>query len=146
MNQKVVVASDHAGYDLKLKITEYLKEKGYQVKDLGAYSDDSSDYPDFGCLLAEYLNDHGDEVGLSFCGTGNGISMAANKHPEIRSAVCWSPEIARLAKAHNNAHICSLPSRFISDEEAKLIVSSFLEATFEGGRHLRRINKLSTKH
>ena len=91
MNQKVVLASDHAGYQLKLKIIEYLEEKGYQVKDLGAHSDDSSDYPDFGYLLADYLNEHGDQVGLSFCGAGNGISMAANKHPEIRSAVCWSP-------------------------------------------------------
>lgn len=145
MSLKVVLASDHAGYQLKKAISDYLSGKGYEVKDLGADSDDSSDYPDFGHLLANYLASHEGEVGISFCGTGNGISMAANKHPSIRSAVCWNAEIARLAKAHNDSQICAIPARFITGEEAREIVDAFLEAAFEGGRHLRRIKKLSYK-
>jgi ribose 5-phosphate isomerase B len=139
---KIAITSDHAGFEMKVKLKEYLLKKGYVVSDLGTDSAESTDYPDFGHAIAQFLAAKNADLGISLCGSGNGINMTANKHPEIRSALCWNSEIARLARAHNNANICALPARFISFDEAKKIVDTFLESTFDGGRHQQRIDKI----
>jgi ribose 5-phosphate isomerase B len=144
-NKKIAIVSDHAGFYLKGKLLNYLKKEHYEVKDLGCSSSDSVDYPDFGHPLANAISAGDYEVGISICGTGNGINMVVNKHPGIRSALCWNEEISRLARAHNDANICALPGRFISESEAYLIVKTFLNTSFEGGRHQRRIDKISLK-
>ncbi len=141
--KKIVIASDHAGYNLKEKIIRYLINKKYQVKDVGAYSEESVDYPDFGHLLASEIEKGNFDIGISLCGSGNGINMTVNKHNDIRSALCWNEEISRLARAHNKANVCSLPARFINYETSILIVKTFLETEFDGGRHERRIKKIA---
>jgi ribose 5-phosphate isomerase B len=138
----VAFACDHAGFEMKVGLMEYVRKSGHAITDLGCYSSESSDYPDFGHKLAEQISSGKSELGISLCGTGNGISMTANKHREIRSAICWNPEVAKLARSHNNANIIAIPARFISPEDAEKIVNSFLNATFEGGRHQRRIDKI----
>jgi ribose 5-phosphate isomerase B len=139
---KIAVASDHAGFERKQVILKYLQEQGIEYKDFGAFSNESSDYPDFAHPLADAVSLGEFEKGITLCGSGNGINMTANKHQGIRSAICWLPEIAKLARLHNDANVCALPARFISDEEAVEIVKMFLETGFEGGRHLNRINKI----
>lgn len=141
----MVIASDHAGYFLKEKIKKYLAGDKYELKDLGCHTDETVDYPDFGHALARAVAAGEYELGISICGTGNGINMTVNKHPGIRSALCWNEEISRLARAHNDANICALPGRFISESEAYLIVRTFLTTGFEGGRHQARIGKISLK-
>ena len=143
--KKIAIASDHAGYFLKEKILNYLINEKHDVKDLGSFSEAAVDYPDFGHPLANAVSSGEYELGISICGTGNGINMVVNKHPGIRGALCWNEEISRLARAHNNANICALPGRFISESEAFLIVKTFLETPFDGGRHERRIDKISLK-
>jgi ribose 5-phosphate isomerase B len=143
--KKIAIASDHAGYILKEKILKFLYNENYEVKDFGCFSEETVDYPDFGHLLAQAVSAGDYEIGISICGTGNGINMAVNKHPGIRGALCWNEEISRLARAHNDANICALPGRFISESEAYLIVKTFINTTFEGGRHQRRIDKISLK-
>ncbi len=138
----VALASDHAGYSRKQAIIEYFEKNGIQYQDLGCYSDQPCDYPDYGHAIARAISDGRFAAGITFCGTGQGINITANKHGKIRSAVCWIPEIARLARAHNNANICAIPGRFVSDEEAVHIVKQFLETPFEGGRHQDRIDKI----
>ena len=144
-NKKIAIASDHAGYFLKEKLLTYLRKEKYDVKDFGCSSPEVVDYPDFGHPLANSISAGEYDLGISICGTGNGINMVVNKHPGIRSALCWNEEISRLARAHNDANICALPGRFISESEAYLIVRTFLNTSFEGGRHLKRINKISLK-
>lgn len=139
---KIALASDHAGFEKKQMIMNFLKEQGIEFKDFGAYSDESSDYPDWAHPMAKAVEDGDFELGISLCGSGNGINMTANKHQQIRSAICWTPEIAELARLHNDANVCALPARFINDEEALQIVKTFLSTDFEGGRHVRRINKM----
>ncbi|HET6558506.1 MAG TPA: ribose 5-phosphate isomerase B [Prolixibacteraceae bacterium] len=139
---KIGIANDHAGYDRKAAVLKFLEQQGIEFKDFGAYSDESSDFPDFAHPLAEAVSKGEFDLGITLCGSGNGINMAANKHQGIRSALCWIPEIAALARQHNDANICSLPARYITDEQAIAIVNAFLNAEFEGGRHLRRINKI----
>jgi len=143
--KKIAIASDHAGYFIKEKILNYLISEKHDVKDLGSYSEDAVDYPDFGHPLANAVSGGEYELGISVCGTGNGINMVVNKHPGIRGALCWNEEISRLARAHNDANICALPGRFISESEAYLIVKTFIETSFDGGRHQRRIDKISLK-
>jgi len=143
--KKIAIVSDHAGYFLKEKILSFLISEKHDVKDLGASSEEPVDYPDFGHLLANVISAGEYELGISICGTGNGINMVVNKHPGIRSALCWNEEISRLARAHNDANICALPGRFISESEAYLIVKTFIDTDFEGGRHQRRIDKISLK-
>jgi ribose 5-phosphate isomerase B len=143
--KKIVIASDHAGYELKGKIIDYLKSKHYTVEDLGTNSPESVDYPDFGHKLAEHVASKRYDAGISLCGSGNGINITANKHPEIRSALCWRKDIAELARKHNDANICALPARFISFELACQIVDAFLNTPFDGGRHQRRIDKIPIK-
>lgn len=139
---KIALACDHAGFERKQNIIGYLKELGYEVKDFGAYSAESSDYPDWVHPMAKAISDGEYRFGITFCGSGNGINITANKHQKIRSAICWKPEIAGLARAHNDANVCALPARYITDDEAREIVNVFLSTEFEGGRHLRRIQKI----
>ena len=143
--KKIAIVSDHAGYLLKGKILSYLIKEKHDVKDFGCTSVETVDYPDFGHPLANVVSAGEYEMGISICGTGNGINMTVNKHPGIRSALCWNEEISRLARAHNDANICALPGRFISESEAYLIVKTFINTSFEGGRHQRRIDKISLK-
>jgi len=139
---KLAFACDHAGFQIKEKIMEYLQKKGHIIKDFGAFSQESSDYPDFAHPMASAVEAKKYDFGISFCGSGNGINMCANKHKGIRSAICWNVKIAELARTHNDANICSIPARFVSVEEAKEIISVFFISRFEGGRHKRRINKI----
>ena len=139
---KIAVASDHAGFERKQAVLKYLKEQGIEYKDFGAYSGASSDYPDYAHPLADAVSKGEFDEGITLCGSGNGINMTANKHQGIRSAICWMPEIAQLARLHNDANICALPARYITDEEAIEIVRIFLATDFEGGRHIDRINKI----
>lgn len=136
------IACDHAGFEKKNLIIDFLKSRGYSVKDFGTYSAESADYADFAHPLANSVEDGECKIGISICGSGNGINMTVNKHPGIRSALCWNTEIAALARQHNDANICALPARFISSEEALDIVEIFLNSEFEAGRHLVRINKI----
>ncbi len=142
---KLGIANDHAGYGLKQFIKKWLSEKGYDIVDFGSGSSESCDYPDFAHPLAYSVEKGEVDLGISMCGSGNGINMVVNKHQGIRAGLCWNKEIARLARAHNNANICSLPARFISADEAKEIIETFLSTNFDGGRHLARINKIPIK-
>ena len=143
MLHKISIASDHAGYLLKEILKEHLKQRGYTFFDKGCYSDERADYPDFGHAAAIDVQNGSSNLAIIICGSGNGINMSANKHKNIRSALCWNSEIAKLARAHNNANVLALPARFITEQEAKLIVDSFLETKFEGGRHSLRVEKIN---
>lgn len=142
---KVAFASDHAGYELKSELIKYCEKLGYQPLDFGTFSEESCDYPDYAHPAAEAVEKGECEFGIAMCGTGNGISMTLNKHQGVRAALCWMPEIAALAKQHNNANILVLPARFITKEEALNIVKAYLEAQYEGGRHQRRIDKIPVR-
>ena len=139
---KIAIGSDHAGFALKEVLIPYLKERGIDVDDCGAYSEESVDYPDFGHAVASKVETGSSALGIVICGSGNGINMAANKHAAIRSALCWIPEIAALARLHNDANVLALPGRYLSAEEGKAIVDAFLDNAFEGGRHARRVEKI----
>ena len=136
------IANDHAGYELKLKVVDYLQQKGYALKDFGVDKPDPVDYPDYAHPLANAVEKGECALGISICGSGNGINMTVNKHAGIRGALCWQPEVSRLARAHNNANICSLPARFITEDTAYSIVDEFLNTPFEGGRHQIRVEKI----
>lgn len=142
---KIAIVSDHAGYHLKEKLLSFLIKEKYDIKDFGCPSPEIVDYPDYAHPMAMAVAAGDYELGISICGTGNGINMVVNKHQGIRGALCWNEEIGRLARAHNDANICALPGRFISDAEAIVIVKAFLETTFEGGRHEPRIAKIPLK-
>ena len=140
--EKIAFASDHAGYQLKKKLEEYVIAKGYEVEDFGTGSEDSCDYAHPAALAVE----NGEcAFGIAMCGTGNGIQMTLNKHQGIRAALCWEPALATLAKEHNNANFLVLPARFITEDMALKVVDAYLEAKFEGGRHQRRIDKIAVK-
>ena len=139
---KIAIASDHAGFELKALLLDYLGSKGHEVKDFGTYTPESMDYPDTIHPLATAVEKQEYEMGFVLCGSGNGVAMTANKHQGIRCALCWNEEIAWLARLHNNANICSLPARFLTEREAREIADRFLETEFEGGRHLKRIEKI----
>jgi len=136
------LASDHAGFKMKECVRNWLIDEGYQIVDFGCYSTESCDYPDFGHPLAEAVSNGSCTYGISLCGSGNGINMVVNKHPKIRSALCWNREIASLARRHNDANICALPARFLVPSEAIAIVGEFLDTDFEAGRHAIRIRKI----
>lgn len=136
------MAADHAGVQLKQQLKQYLGEKGFDILDFGTDSEASVDYPDFAHPAAEAVENGTANFGICMCGTGNGIQMTLNKHQGIRAALCWKPEIAALAKEHNNANILVLPARFVTYDEAIAIVDAYLNAQFEGGRHQRRIDKI----
>lgn len=142
---KIGVASDHAGFEYKDRLAALLKKKGYEVIDYGTYSEDSCDYPDFAHALGNAIDKKEVELGVALCGSGNGISITLNKHQGVRAALCWCSEIARLAKAHNNANVLTMPARFISYAMATRILNVWLDTQFEGGRHQRRIDKIPVK-
>lgn len=140
---KIAIGSDHAGFQLKEKLKSYLQSKGMEIKDFGCYSEERADYADYGHPVATAVENKEFDYGLLLCGSGNGINMTANKHKGIRSALCWSAEIAELARQHNDANILTLPARFITEEEAKKCVDVFYSTAFEGGRHTGRVKKIS---
>lgn len=140
---RIGCASDHAGYECKEFIKSYLISKSYQIQDFGTGSLDSVDYPDYIHPLAKLLDKGELDIGFIFCGSGNGVNITANKYAGVRSALCWLPEVAKLAKQHNNANCVAIPARFVSFEEAKTIVDAFMQAEFEGGRHENRVNKIA---
>ena len=138
----LAIGSDHAGYDLKSHLINRLQEAGYTITDHGPTSADSVDYPDFAHPVADQVEKGEADLGLLMCGSGNGINMSANKHAGVRSALCWLPEIAALARQHNNANVLCLAARFTELETAKNITNAFLSAEFEAGRHERRVAKI----
>lgn len=139
---KVAFACDHAGFELKNTLMGHLTALGYECVDFGTLSTDSCDYPDYAHPAALAVESGDCEFGIAMCGSGNGIQMTLNKHQGIRAALCWLPELAELAKQHNNANILVLPARFISAGDAMKITDAYLNASFEGGRHQRRIDKI----
>lgn len=144
--KKIAIVSDHAGFHLKEKIIKYLIMMKADIKDFGPYSyNETDDYPDFAHPFAKAVGEKDYDLGISICGTGNGINMTVNKHQGIRGALCWNEEISRLSRAHNDANVCAIPSRFINESEAYLIVRTFLATEFDGGRHKRRIDKIPLK-
>lgn len=140
---KISIGNDHAGPAYKMAIVAYLESKGYQVVNYGTDTFDSVDYPDFGHKVASDIENKVSEYGIVICGSGNGIAMSANKHQGVRCALCWTKEIAELSRLHNDANVISIPARFTSIEQAVVMVETFLETAFEGGRHATRVNKIS---
>ena len=145
ITKPIALCSDHAGFDTKQAVIAFLKEQGIEYKDFGTYSTESCDYPDFAHPCAISVESGDCYPGIAICGSGNGINMTLNKRQGIRAALCWEPELAQLARAHNNANILVMPGRFISNEKALEIVKTFLSTDFEGGRHQRRIDKIPVK-
>lgn len=143
MAYRISIGADHAGFELKEVLKRHLEQQGHTLLDRGTYSLDSVDYPDFAHPVANDVEGGQSDYGVLICGSANGISMAANKHAGIRAAICWKPEIAALARQHNNANILSLPARFISEEDAKKCADIFFSTAFEGGRHANRVGKIS---
>jgi ribose 5-phosphate isomerase B len=139
---KIALGADHRGFELKEKIKKYLTDLGHQVTDFGTHSNQSVDYPDFGFKVAESVAKGKSDFGITFCWTGNGMNMVANKVKGIRSALCINEEMARLTRAHNNANVLALASKFVSEDQAKKIVDVWLSTEFEGGRHKPRIDKI----
>ncbi|MDR0766125.1 MAG: ribose 5-phosphate isomerase B [Odoribacteraceae bacterium] len=139
---KIAIACDHAGFEYKERLVRFLREEGHEVKDFGAPSGESVDYPDMAHPMARAVEAGEHERGITLCGSGNGIAMVANKHAGIRCALCWNTAIAALARQHNDANVCSLPARFITYEEAEAIVRLFLSTGFDGGRHQQRVDKI----
>nr|MBS0037568.1 ribose 5-phosphate isomerase B [Saprospiraceae bacterium] len=139
---KIAIGGDHAGYDYKKKIVGELQSEDFEVFDHGPFSDESVDYPDFVKPVAKDLIDGRADFGIVICGSGNGVAMTANKFADIRAALCWNVELAKLARQHNNANVLAIPSRFVSEEVALNMVSAFLNTEFEGGRHSRRVEKI----
>ena len=141
--QPLAIGSDHAGFEYKAELVNFLEEKGFQVKDMGLYENMSVDYPDFAHPVAYAVEKREVSLGILICGSGNGVSITANKHQGIRAALCWEPEIARLARSHNNANIICIPGRFVDLAKAKEMVDVFLHTEFEGGRHQNRVDKIA---
>ena len=143
MNNKISIAigADHAGFEYKSMLIDFLKD--YTIKDFGTYSADSVDYPDFAHPVASAVENAQYTIGILICGSANGVAMTANKHQEIRAAICWNEELAELARTHNNANILCIPARFTSKEDAKNICLKFIHSDFEGGRHSNRVTKIS---
>jgi len=143
---RISIGSDHAGFELKEKVKQYLNsKKGIELNDWGCYSEERCDYPDFAHAVAEDVNNQKCDFGILICGSGNGINMTANKWTGVRSALCWNSEIANMARLHNDANILTMPGRYISEEEAFKCVEEFLNTGFEGGRHENRIAKISNR-
>lgn len=145
MSPIIAIGSDHAGFQLKEKIKEYLTfaQTKYIIQDCGTYNENSCDYPDYAHQVAYLVNNGQARYGILVCGTGNGINMTANKYSQVRSALCWQPDIATMARQHNDANILVLPGRYINDDDAIKTLNNFLLSEFEGGRHLQRMNKIS---
>ena len=138
----LIIGADHAGFEMKEKIKTYLTAKGFSFVDKGTYSPDSVDYPDFAHAVARELENDITKTGILLCGSANGVAITANKHAHIRAAVCWTEEIAKLSRQHNNANIICIPSRFVDEPTAEKMVDIFLSTEFEGGRHAKRVEKI----
>lgn len=138
----IAIGSDHAGFELKSRVVEYLKQKGYTVDDKGTYDTSSVDYPDFAHPVADAVETGKAAVGILFCGSAQGVCMTANKHQGIRAALVWQTDIARLSRLHNNANVICIPARYIAFENAKEMIDIFLSTEFEGGRHENRVKKI----
>lgn len=143
MMEKIAIGADHAGFEYKELLRKWLEQNGYPVKDFGAYSTESADYPDFAHPVSIAVEKREFDLGVLICGSANGVAITANKHQGVRAAICWNEELASLARQHNNANILCLPARFIDIKLAEKILDRFLHSSFEGGRHERRVNKMS---
>tara|TARA_B100000900_G_scaffold200486_1_gene169947 strand:- start:4212 stop:4643 length:432 start_codon:yes stop_codon:yes gene_type:complete len=139
---KIGLACDHAGFEYKEKLKDYLISKNCEITDFGCFSLESVDYPDFAHQLAYSIKKGENKLGIQFCGTGNGINITANKHQDVRAALCWNTHIAEQARLHNNANVLTMPARHLNWQEVKNIVDIFLDTDFEGGRHEKRVNKI----
>ena len=139
----IAIGGDHAGFEYKSELKKFLSEQGHSVTDFGPDSDDSVDYPDYVHPLCKAMEGDEFDLGIVICGSGNGVAMTANKYQHIRAALCWKRELAQLAREHNDANVLAIPARFVSFELAKDMVSDFLNTKFEGGRHQRRVDKIS---
>ncbi len=139
---KIAIACDHAGFEMKEHVKALLSSGGNDVNDLGTYSADSVDYPDFAHKLATEVENGGSTLGFLLCGSGNGVCITANKHKGVRAALAWNAEISALARQHNDANVLCIPARFISQDDADKIVHAFLDTQFEGGRHQKRVEKI----
>lgn len=140
---RIAVGCDHAGFEYKEQIKKMLSDDGYEVKDFGTFSLNSVDYPDFVHPLATSIEQNENDLGVLVCGSANGVAITANKHQKIRAAIAWKNEVAKLARSHNDANVICIPSRFVSSDEAKEFVTTFLTTAFEGGRHANRVNKIA---
>ncbi len=140
---KLAIGGDHAGFDYKQSLYQELLSQGHEIEDFGTYNDGSVDYPDFAHPVASYVEANPDSKGILVCGSGNGVAMVANKHAGIRAAICWTEELARLARKHNDANIICIPARFVSPQLAKEMIHLFWNEAFEGGRHANRVGKIS---
>lgn len=143
MKMKIALGSDHAGFDFKKATLPGLAMQGIEAHDFGTYSPESTDYPDFAHAVAIAVEREGFDFGILFCGSANGVAITANKHQGIRAAVCWTSEIASLARRHNNANIICIPARFVSEQDSEKMIKTFLTTPFEGGRHANRVAKIS---
>lgn len=139
----IAIGCDHAGFEYKEIVKEYLKSEGYEVKDFGTHSAASVDYPDFVHPLAESIEKGESGLGILICGSANGVAITANKHQKVRAAIAWRNDVAALARQHNNANVLCLPARFITIDEAKTFVNTFISTPFEGGRHQNRVDKIA---
>ncbi len=142
MAERIPIASDHAGFELKERLRTVLSDAGFDVDDIGTHGTASTDYADYAHPLAQQVSDGTVQRGVLLCGTGLGMSYTANRYPGVRAAVAWSPEVAELARKHNDANVLVLPARFLSDEDGIAILQRWLETDFEGGRHERRVAKI----
>lgn len=140
---KLAIGGDHAGFQLKVKFIDKLITLGHEVKDFGPFSEESCDYPDFAHQVGAGVQNKDFDLGIVICGSGNGVNMVANKYQGVRSALCWDSELAVMARGHNNANVLAVPARYISEEKAFEILQKFLDTPFEGGRHEKRVNKIS---
>jgi ribose 5-phosphate isomerase B len=145
MAEEILIAADHAGFELKQKLEAELRKLGFGVKDFGTNSSESSDYPDYAHPLAREISEGRANRGVLLCGTGLGMSYVANRYPRVRGAVAWSPEVAELSRRHNDSNVLILPARFVSDDQAAKILKAWLDTPFEGGRHERRVVKIEDK-
>jgi len=142
LTKPIAIGSDHAGFEMKEFVISYLEGKSLAFKDFGTHSAESADYPDFAHPVAEAVASGAFSFGILLCGSGNGVAITANKHQEIRAALCWDEEIAALARKHNNANVICIPARFVSESVAEEMIDVFIKTAFEGGRHANRVNKI----
>lgn len=145
MDVKIAIGGDHAGYEYKEKLIQSLSDAGYEIKDFGPDSNASVDYPDYVHPLSSAVTSGEFPLGIVICGSGNGVAITANKHQDIRAALCWNEELAALARSHNDANVLAIPARFVTFELAEKIANIFLTTEFEGGRHQTRVDKIACK-
>lgn len=143
MMPTLAIGADHAGFEYKEVLRKWLEKNGYKTKDFGTYNTESADYPDFAHPVAEAVEKKEFELGLLLCGSANGVAITANKHQGVRAAICWNEELAALARQHNDANVLCIPARYVTVEQAEKILDRFLHSSFEGGRHERRVSKIS---